>query len=252
MKLTHGSLFTGINVFGLAFKNLGYQDVFGCDISEYARLHYQQNYGGRWFGDIKQVESIPTVDVLSFGFPCQDASNAGKVKKINPLYEKRTGLFWDAIRLIRKSNPRFIIAENVGALRNRGLYDAIRAIAESGYHVGYICCPAAHFGATHYRERIIILAHPLRFGWDSIIRIQSEIIDQGQKWLEPNVMEWEHSRAVRSEIQRETNGYFFGSSDAPTYWLFEGIAAHAIGNAIDYGLAAVVAEQVAKEVINNY
>lgn len=242
--MTHGSLFTGINVFGLAFKQLGFTDVFGCDISPYSKLHYEKNFGGAWYDDIQQVEAIPTVDVLSFGFPCQDASLAGKIKKSRPLYEARTGLFWYAIRLVRQSKPRFIIAENVGALRNRGLYDALRAIAESGYNVGYICLPASHFGATHYRERVIILANPNSERWNTIVRVQSEIISAGPQWLEPHLVEWEHSRAVRNEISREANSYFFGSSDAPTYWLQQGLRAEAIGNAIDYGLAAVIAEKV--------
>lgn len=248
---THGSLFTGINVFGLALKKLGFKDVFGCDIHPYCQLHYKDNFGGQWFGDITQVQEIPYVDVLSMGFPCQDASIAGTVKYKNPLDEKRTGLFWNAIELIKHSKPRFVIAENVGALRNRGLYRVLRAFAESGYHVGYICLPAAHFGATHLRERIIILAHSMPLGWDSIIGIQSEIIDKGQKWLEPNNMEWEHSRAVRQGISREAHSYFFGSGYEATDWLFEGLAAEAIGNSIDYGLAEVVATEVAAFLENN-
>jgi DNA (cytosine-5)-methyltransferase 1 len=118
--MTHGSLFTGIGVFDLAAENEGFTNIFGCDNNPFCQLHYSEHYPkSTLFPDITTLESIPYVDVLSFGFPCQDASNAAPVKKNTPLSNSRTGLFYEAIRLIRHSKPKFIIAENVAAIANK-------------------------------------------------------------------------------------------------------------------------------------
>lgn len=59
-----------------------------------------------------QGDKLEPVDILTFGFPCQDISTAGAGKG---LAGSRSGLFDEVIRLIKemKKPPRFLICENV-------------------------------------------------------------------------------------------------------------------------------------------
>ena len=70
-------------------------------------------------------EQIEPVDVITFGSPCQDLSIAGRRAGLEG---KRSGLFMEAVRIIREMRqatgglyPRFAIWENVpGALSSNG------------------------------------------------------------------------------------------------------------------------------------
>lgn len=78
-------------------------------------------------GSVKDVrgDKIEPVDIITFGSPCQDLSIAGKRAGLGG---GRSGLFWEAIRIIIEmlvatngKYPRFVIWENVpGALSSNG------------------------------------------------------------------------------------------------------------------------------------
>lgn len=99
-------------------------------------------------------------DIICGGFPCQDISLAGKGAGIND--NTRSGLwrfYADAIRVLR---PRLVVVENVTALLARGLDRVLGNLAACGYDAEWDCIPAASVGAPHRRDRIFIIAHPLR------------------------------------------------------------------------------------------
>ena len=67
-------------------------------------------------------------DVITFGFPCQDLSLAGKRRGLSG---ERSGLFFEAIRIIREVRPAYFIFENVaGLLTSHGGADFIRCLRE--------------------------------------------------------------------------------------------------------------------------
>ena len=53
--------------------------------------------------------------MITYGFPCQDISLAGKQKGFQDESgnKTRSGLFFDALRIIKETQPKFAIAENV-------------------------------------------------------------------------------------------------------------------------------------------
>lgn len=76
-------LFSGIGGFHLGFKMAGYEfDWVGySEIDEYANKVYRKNFPDAVaLGDITKLKGadLPSVDVLTGGFPCQDISYAGK------------------------------------------------------------------------------------------------------------------------------------------------------------------------------
>jgi len=96
-----------------------------------------------------------SVDVICGGFPCQDISYTGKGAGLDG---ERSGLFYEAIRVVGLIKPRFVLLENVAALLNRGLSDVLGTLASIGYSAEWHCLQAADVGAPHIRDRIFIVA----------------------------------------------------------------------------------------------
>lgn len=99
---------------------------------------------------------INAIDIITGGFPCQDISVAGNGKGLEG---KRSGLFFEIIRLASETRAPFVFLENVPAIRTRGLREVIRAFTEIGYDCRWTCLSAASVGAPHKRERWFLLAH---------------------------------------------------------------------------------------------
>ena len=95
--------------------------------------------------------------IITGGFPCQDISVAGKGEGIGG---SRSGLWFEMWRLIRDIRPRFVIAENVGAITFRGLDRVLSSLAEIGFDAEWQDIRASDVGAAHRRERIWIVAYP--------------------------------------------------------------------------------------------
>ena len=62
--------------------------------------------------DIRALRSLPVVDVVAGGFPCQDLSQAGRTAGIGG---ERSGLVDHALRLVRRrrGGPRWLLLESL-------------------------------------------------------------------------------------------------------------------------------------------
>jgi DNA (cytosine-5)-methyltransferase 1 len=107
-------------------------------------------------GDLKEVDwfSVPEIDILTAGYPCQPFSNAGK-----RLGTEDPRHIWpwisDAIGLLR---PRIVLLENVAAHLRRG-FDIVSAdLANLGYRVAWGLVSASEVGAAHGRKRLYVVA----------------------------------------------------------------------------------------------
>ncbi len=245
--ITHGSLFTGIGVFDLACKNEGIENLFGCDNDPFAKAHYQTHYpDGIFYDDVTSIVETLKVDILTFGFPCQDASLARPNKNNNPLQSSRTGLFYEAIRIIQHNQPRVVIAENVAAIRHQA-NDIGRAFDESGYFSGYAVLPACTFGALHRRERIFFIANHHSIGRHKIIEfLKSTLIEIQRK---KDIWRKFHN-TICENAQSETDRINIGTDYGTTEWLHQGLRAKAIGNSIYYPVAEHLIQQVKKIYFN--
>lgn len=97
-----------------------------------------------------------SADIITGGFPCQDISQAGKGAG---LAGKRSGLFYELLRVIRLVGPRYVVMENVAAITSRGMDTVLGALAEAGYDAEWACIPAAAVGACHQRDRWWCIAY---------------------------------------------------------------------------------------------
>lgn len=156
--LTFGSLFAGIGGFDLGFERAGFECRWQVEIDDYAtkilEKHWPKVHRQR---DIRECNSgnLERVDCIIGGFPCQDISYAGRGAG---LAGERSGLFFEAVRLVRELQPRAVVLENVAALLTRGLDRVLGTLAEIGYDAQWHCIPAAAVGAPHIRDRVFIIA----------------------------------------------------------------------------------------------
>jgi len=158
--LTFGSLFAGIGGFDLGFERAGMVCKWQVEIDDYATRvlakHWPAVHRER---DIRQcgAHNLQPVDVICGGFPCQDVSISGS--RIG-VYGERSGLFTEAVRIIREIGPGVAVLENVTGLFDGGLGEVLWHLAEIGYDAEWDVLPAAAVGAHQIRERIFILAYP--------------------------------------------------------------------------------------------
>lgn len=96
------------------------------------------------------------IDIIVAGFPCQDISLAGLGAGLGG---KRSGLFFEIMRLAKELKPTFIFLENVPAIRTRGLDRVIQELAQAGYDSRYGFLSAFDVGAPHKRERWFLVAY---------------------------------------------------------------------------------------------
>jgi len=136
----------------------GFETAWFVECEPYAQAVLKKHWPNvPIYGDIRKIDftTLPKVDILTGGFPCQDISNAGKRKGITG---ERSGLWKEYLRAICEIRPKIVFVENVAALVNRGLNVVLRDLAEIGYDAEWHCLSAADVGAPHKRERIWIIA----------------------------------------------------------------------------------------------
>ena len=156
-EITFGSLFAGIGGIDLGFERAGFTCKWQVEIDDYANKvlekHWPNVHRERDINECRK-ENLESVDVIAGGFPCQDLSYAGRGAGLDG---ERSGLFFEAIRLVCELRPRIIMLENVAALLTRGLDRVCGTMAAVGYDAEWHCIPAAAVGAPHIRDRIFII-----------------------------------------------------------------------------------------------
>jgi DNA (cytosine-5)-methyltransferase 1 len=165
------SLFSGIGAFEKALDNIGveYDLVNYCEIDKFASKAYSLIHGVSEDKNLKDVTKIDTsrlsdIDLITYGFPCQDISLAGKGKGFEDEKGNRTrsGLFFEALRIIEDTKPKVAIAENVKALTSKRYKKEFNMVLESlenaGYNSYYKVLDAKDYGIPQHRERVFIVS----------------------------------------------------------------------------------------------
>ena len=155
-----GSLFSGIGGIEIGFEKQGFETEWFIESEPYAQAILRKRFPqAKIYGDIKKVNfrTIPRVEILTGGFPCQDISYAGKGVGIKG---SRSSLWKHYLRAISEIRPRIALIENVPALRSRGLDTVLCDLSSIGYDAEWYCISASTIGALHKRDRIFIFAYP--------------------------------------------------------------------------------------------
>ena len=166
------SLFSGIGAFEKALDrlNIDYELVAFSEIDKYATKSYCAIHGvdeSMNLGDITKVDenSLPKdIDLITYGFPCQDISLAGKQKGLfnNDGTQTRSGLFFEALRIIEATKPKIAIAENVKNLTGKKFKEqfelVLKSLEEAGYSNYWKVLNAKDYGIPQNRERVFIIS----------------------------------------------------------------------------------------------
>ena len=166
------SFFSGIGAFEAALGNIGIDfELLGyCEIDKYASKSYSAIHGvpeSMNLGDITKIDekSLPKdIDLITYGFPCQDISLAGKQKGLfnEDGTQTRSGLFFEALRIIEETKPKVAIAENVKNLVSNRFSEQFKIVLDSleqaGYNNYWKVLDASNYNVPQSRERVFIVS----------------------------------------------------------------------------------------------
>lgn len=142
--MTMGSLFDGIGGFPLAAIHNGIIPVWASEIEPFpiqvTKLRFPQM---QHVGDITKLngKTLPLVDIICGGSPCQDLSVAGQRRG---LAGERSGLFMEQVRIVKEMRnadenrglpdhlvrPRYLVWENVPGAFSSAQGEDFRAVIE--------------------------------------------------------------------------------------------------------------------------
>jgi len=108
------SLFDGMSCGQIALNKaeIKIDNYYASEIDKYAIKVTMKNFPNTiQLGDVCKLEttSLPKIDLLIGGSPCQSFSNAGKGKG----FDGKSGLFWEYVRILKETKPKYFLLENV-------------------------------------------------------------------------------------------------------------------------------------------
>lgn len=169
-RITHlklFSLFSGIGGpekalkrLGIEYDLVGYSEIDKYASRSYSAVHEEPEIKNYW--DITKIneKELPDFDFMTWGFPCQDISIAGKQAGIRE--GTRSGLYYDGLRILKEKKPKYSLIENVKALTSKKFADTFESILqdldEAGYNNYWQVLDAKDYGIPQHRERVFIVS----------------------------------------------------------------------------------------------
>lgn len=155
-------LFAGIGGIEAGLHKSGFETSLVCEIDRGAQAVLAERFSGvPCVPDIRDLRSIPAVEVVAAGFPCQDLSQAGRTAGISGA---RSGLVGEVFRLWRTAakKPRWLVLENVPFMlrldAGRAMEFLTRNLEELGLRWAYRVVDTRAFGVPHRRLRVLLVA----------------------------------------------------------------------------------------------
>lgn len=178
MKINHLDLFSGIGGFHLGFERAGFKiKSYFSEVDKHAIAVYKHQFpNSTYVGSVKDVRGaeLPSIDLITFGSPCQDFSLAGERKGMEG---DRSSLVLEAIRLIGECRPRVFVWENVKGTFSSNNGEDFAAILQAftnigGYRLEWQLLNTSWF-LPQNRERIYLVGYstePKR-GWRGVFPV---------------------------------------------------------------------------------
>lgn len=165
------SLFSGCGGLDLGFEKAGFDIPIANEFDSSIWATYELNHPKTRLirGDIRDISSASSdwfdnnalpadIDGIIGGPPCQSWSEAGTLKGIN---DERGRLFYDYIRILKETKPKFFLAENVSGMLARRHKEAVDNIIaqfkDAGYDVSVTLVNAKDYGVAQERKRVFYI-----------------------------------------------------------------------------------------------
>jgi DNA (cytosine-5)-methyltransferase 1 len=163
MGLKVAGLFAGIGGIELGLKRAGHETVLNCELDPGARRVLESRFPGVEVApDVTELDSLPAIDLVAAGFPCQDLSQAGGKTGIQGA---KSGVVEHLFRLLETAGhekPSWVLIENVSYMlrldRGRGMAYLVDRLEACGYSWAYRVIDARAFGIPQRRQRVLLLA----------------------------------------------------------------------------------------------
>ena len=168
-KIKLATIFSGIGAIEHAFERMGvpYELVFACDNDKYVKESFYANYdidSSKWYDDINELNIKETkkyknkIDLFVGGSPCQSFSMVGKRKGLE---DTRGSLFYNFAKIIKDTQPKIFIFENVKGLysHDKGkTWEVIQGIFDELEYCWYEnLLNAKDYGIPQNRERVFVV-----------------------------------------------------------------------------------------------
>ena len=172
-RLTIAGLFAGIGGIEIGLHQAGHLTTLLCEIDPAARHILERRFRMRVEPDVRKLRSLPRVDVVAAGFPCQDLSQAGRTAGISG---NQSGLIGEVFKRLRNKDegPRWLLLENVPFMlqlqRGRAMRYLVEQLETLGFTWAYRIVDTRAFGLPQRRQRVLLLAsrtddpRPVLFG----------------------------------------------------------------------------------------
>jgi len=178
IMLKVGELFAGVGGFRIGLEKTGkFKVIFSNQWEpgvkkQWASDVYVNKFGndGHVNEDVNEIdiETIPDIDLLVGGFPCQDYSVASTSKNSKGLIGKKGVLWWSIHKILsnKENKPKYLLFENVDRIlkspstqRGRDFAVILKSLDELGYAVEWRVINAADYGMPQRRKRIFMLCY---------------------------------------------------------------------------------------------
>jgi DNA (cytosine-5)-methyltransferase 1 len=144
----------------LGLHRAGIRTVAACEIDEWRRTCFAANNPGvRLYGDVRDLTAARLVadlgclpDIIVGSPPCQDISSANP--RGRGVDGERSGLFFEAVRLVRECRPVWGCFENSSHARVKGIDRVLSALEAEGYSCWPLVVGADDLMAPHRRKRM--------------------------------------------------------------------------------------------------
>ena len=166
------SLFTGIGAFEKALKNrnipydlVAFSEIDKHAVESYCAIHNTPN--SKNLGDVCNIHGgdLTNINMITYGFPCTDIALCGKQQGLINADGNmtRSGLFFEALRIIDEVKPQFAVCENIAALAKTAKWSGefkivLDSLTEIGYRNYYAVLNAKDYGIAQHRERVFIVS----------------------------------------------------------------------------------------------
>jgi DNA (cytosine-5)-methyltransferase 1 len=182
-----GSLFSGIGGIDLGFEQAGFEIAWANDMDASACKTYRHNFPNTHLieSDVRDIDprTLPDIDVLVAGFPCQPFSIMGYRRGFK---DPRGNLFFEISRFIDIKRPRVVFLENVRNLmehdNGKTFLVIYNTLAQFGYSVKYKVINATDVNIPQNRARIFIVAFLNiedcdRFAFPEVMPLEASVED---------------------------------------------------------------------------
>lgn len=164
-EIVYMDLFSGTGGFALGLLNAGFKfkKHYFCEVDPYAISNTLHNFkNATHVGAIEKIRTkgIEKPNIITFGSPCQDISVASGGKGLKG---KKSRLFFDAIKIIKRLKPDCFVFENVRNILSSNQGKDFEAVLRSIAEIGIYDCQWQLLNSSlvlpQNRERLFLVGH---------------------------------------------------------------------------------------------